>query len=292
MNLAYHDAKYADLYEETMYNALLGSLDQEGKNFFYDNALNSGQSRYSWHVCPCCVGNIPRTLLMIPTWTYVKGNDGIYVNMFIGSTIKVEKVAGTSVEMIQKTDYPWSGKVSLTVNPGKTTRFTLYVRVPDRSTSSLYTTVPAVNGLKALSVNGKPVPQKIVRGYAVINRTWKAGDKVDFELPMEIQTVTADERIAADRGRVALRYGPLIYNVEKADQPDIDKYIGTEPFSLEWNKDLLGGIMVINGRWADGSPLVAIPNFTRNNRNSVKSTDKPERPNTADGSIVWIRKDM
>jgi hypothetical protein len=99
MNLAYHDAKYADLYEETMYNALLGSMDLEAKNFYYDNPLVGGRPRYPWHVCPCCVGNIPRTLLMIPTWTYVKGKDGLYVNLFIGSTIKVEKVAGTDVEI-------------------------------------------------------------------------------------------------------------------------------------------------------------------------------------------------
>jgi len=292
MNLAYHDAKCADLYEESMYNALLGSLDSQGKNFYYDNPLNSGQSRYSWHVCPCCVGNIPRTLLMIPTWTYVKGKDGLYVNMYIGSTIKVEKVAGTDVEMIQKTDYPWSGKVSLVVNPAKPSKFTIYIRVPDRATSSLYTGIPAVKGLKALSVNGKPVTPKIVNGYAEINRDWKAGDRIDLELPMEIQFVTADERIAADRGRVAIKYGPLVYNVEKADQPDIDKYIGTGPLSIEWKKDLLGGVLVINGKWSDGSPLVAIPNYARNNRNTVKSTDKPERPNPGDGSNVWIKKDM
>ena len=54
---------------------------------------------------------------MIPTWTYVKGEDGLYVNLFIGSTINVENVAGTDVEMVQKTDYPWSGKVAITVNP-------------------------------------------------------------------------------------------------------------------------------------------------------------------------------
>ena len=292
MNLAYHDAKYADLYEESMYNALLGSLELEGKNFYYDNPLNSGQSRYSWHVCPCCVGNIPRTLLMIPTWTYVKGSDGVYVNMFIGSTIKIEKVAGTDVEMIQKTDYPWNGNVSITVNPAETTKFTVYVRVPDRATSSLYAPVPEAKGLKTLTVNGKPVSQKIDKGYAVLNRTWKAGDKIDLEVPMEIQTITADERIAADRGRVALKYGPLVYNIEKADQPDIEKYIGTGPLSLEWKNDLLGGVMIINGKWADGSPLIAIPNYVRNNRNSVKSTAKPERANPADGSNVWIRKEM
>jgi DUF1680 family protein len=292
MNLAYHDAKYADLYEETMYNALLGSLDQDGKNFYYDNPLSSGQSRYSWHVCPCCVGNIPRTLLMIPTWTYAKGKNGIYVNLFIGSTIKVEKVAGTDIEITQKTNYPWSGKVSITVNPVQTTKFTVYVRVPDWNNSKLYTSVPVVEGLKMLSVNGKSVPQKIINGYAVINRTWKAGDKIDFEIPLEIQTITADENIAADRGRVALRYGPLIYNVEKADQPDIDKYIGTGPLSSEWRSDLLGGVMTIDGKWEDGTPLIAIPNYARNNRNTVKSTDKPERGNPADGSIVWIKKQL
>src|SRR3984957_21092722 len=121
MNLAWHDAKYADLYEETMYNALLGSLALDGKDFYYTNALATAQPRYDWHACPCCVGNIPRTLLMMPTWTYVRGEDGLYVNLFAGSTMRVGKIAGgegraagdamkpgmsagTDVEMVQKTD--------------------------------------------------------------------------------------------------------------------------------------------------------------------------------------------
>jgi uncharacterized protein len=307
MNLAYHDAKYADLYEETMYNALLGSLDLEAKHFYYTNALATSQPRYKWHVCPCCVGNIPRTLLMIPTWTYVTGNDGIYVNMFVGSTIKVERVVGTDVEMIQKTDYPWSGKVAITVNPKQSKDFTVYVRVPNRTTSELYTPTPQVTGIKKLLVNGKATTPKIVNGYAVITRKWKAGDKIEVELPMEIQKVTADERIEADRGRVALRYGPLIYNVETADQPNIDQPIGKGPLKLEWNPDFLRGVMTIKGNWADGSPLIAIPNYARLNR--VQPTEYPQaaqpsqvvqptRPNeppqvrntrTA-SSIVWIRQ--
>ncbi|HEX9046033.1 MAG TPA: beta-L-arabinofuranosidase domain-containing protein, partial [Verrucomicrobiae bacterium] len=139
MNLAYHAAKYADLYEETMYNALLGSTDLEGRHFYYDNPLTEDKLRYPWHVCPCCVGNIPRTLLMIPTWTYVKSDDGIYVNLFIGSTINVERVAGTDMQMVQQTDYPWNGKVAITVNPKRSGIFTVFVRVPDRTTSALYT---------------------------------------------------------------------------------------------------------------------------------------------------------
>ena len=275
MNLAYHDAKYADLYEDTMYNALLGSTDLDGKNFYYDNPLAEDKARYAWHVCPCCVGNIPRTLLMIPTWTYVKSDDGIYVNLFIGSTINVERVAGTDVQMVQQTDYPWSGRVAITVNPKQSKPFTVFVRVPNRTTSELYTPTPAVSGLKSLAVNGEKISPKIENGYAAITREWKTGDKIELELPMEIQVVKADEHIAADRGRVALRYGPLIYNVEAADQPNLNLTPDVKSLATEWRGDLLGGVMVIKGKWNDGSPLLAIPDYARENRG-------------ADRSLVWL----
>jgi len=291
LNLAYHDAKFADLYEETMYNALLGSLDLDGKNFYYDNPLLAAKPRYSWHNCPCCVGNIPRTLLMIPTWTYAKGKDALYVNLFIGGTINVEGVAGTDVQMVQKTDYPWSGKVAMTVNPKKAKKITNFVRVPNRQTSELYTPTPQVNGLKSLVVNGKAMTPQIENGYAVIARDWKRGDKIEVEFPMEVQRVKADERIAADRGLVALRYGPLIYNAERADQSDIGQAIGPAPLTAEWRSDLLGGVKVIKGSWADGSQLVAIPNFARCNR--IDSSGNSNRSSNRDGgsanSVVWIR---
>jgi hypothetical protein len=285
MNLAYHDAKYADLYEETMYNALLGSLDLEGKNFFYDNPLSSSVVRYDWHVCPCCVGNIPRTLLMIPTWTYTKSNDGIYVNMYVGSTIEAGKVAGTELQMVQKTNYPWDGKVLMTVNPLQSAKFTVYVRVPDRTTSELYTPVPAVNSLKSLTVNGSPVPLNIVKGYVGITREWKKGDRIELEIPMEIQVITADDRIEANKGRFALRYGPMIYNVEKADQPDLERPIGNDPLSAEWRPEMLRGVVAIRGKWADGSPLLAIPNYARLNR----PVSRPEGDRSPT-SIIWIKK--
>jgi len=285
MNLAYHDAKYADLYEESMYNALLGSIDYEGKSFYYTNPLTAYQPRDAWHVCPCCVGNIPRTLLMIPTWTYVKGDDGIYVNMYVGSTIKVEKVVGTDVEMVQKTDYPWKGTVSITVNPKQAKKFTVYVRVPNRKTSELYTSVPAVNTLNSLSVNGKKVAMNVINGYIAISRDWKKGDKIDLEIPMEIQQITADEHIMADTGRVAFRYGPLIYNVEKADGQDITKAIGNGPFTLEWRPDLFNGTMTIKGTWADGTPLIAIPDFLRMNRMGT-----PVQGDRSPASLIWIKK--
>ncbi|HYG98545.1 MAG TPA: beta-L-arabinofuranosidase domain-containing protein [Terriglobales bacterium] len=265
LNLAYHDAKYADLYEETMYNALLGGLDLEGKNFAYTNPLIN-TLRTPWHVCPCCVGNIPRTLLMVPTWAYVKGKNGVYVNMFVGSRINVGNIAGTDLEMVQKTNYPWNGSVEITVNPKEAKTFSVYVRVPNRTTSKLYTATPAVSGAKRFAVNGEVVTPRMEKGYAVITREWKAGDRIQVEFPMEVQRIKADTRIKDDVGRVALRYGPLVYNVEKADQPDIDRPLSAAPLKTEWRPDLLGGVMTITGKWQDGSPMVAIPNYARMNR--------------------------
>jgi DUF1680 family protein len=292
MNLAYHDARYADLYEESLYNALLGSMDLEGKNFYYDNPLDSRGPRDPWHACPCCVGNIPRTLLMIPTWTYVKGKDGLYVNLFIGSTIKVEKVAGTDVEMVQQTDYPWSGKVSITVNPETATRFTIHVRVPDRTTSELYTPTPQVSGLESLAINGTTVGIKVVNGYVPITKVWKAGDKIDLVLPMKVQRIKASDKIAATNGKVALRYGPLIYSAEAADQ-SLEKVLAPESaLTTEWKGDLLGGVMAIKGTWADGSALTAIPNYARDNRLSQSgsaATASSRRGPRAISSIVWLK---
>ncbi len=265
LNLAYHDARYADLYEETMYNALLGGVDMNGKTFAYTNPLVNTQ-RTEWHVCPCCVGNIPRTLLMMPTWSYVKGPNALYVNMFVGSRIHVGKIAGTNVEMVQKTNYPWSGKIGITVNPEEAKTFSVYVRIPNRSTSKLYTETPAVSGMKSFAVNGHAVRPRMEKGYAVITREWKAGDRIDLELPMEPQRIKADPRIKADVASVALRYGPLVYNVETADQHSIEQPLGDAPLTAEWRPDLLGGVMTINGKWKDGTPMVAVPNYTRMNR--------------------------
>ena len=287
LNMTYHDARYADLYEETLYNALLGSMDLEGRNFYYQNPLDERRLRYDWHVCPCCVGNIPRTLLMLPTWMYVKSDKSIYVNLFIGSTVMVEEVAGTDVTMVQTTDYPWSGEVSITVNPEQTKRFSIKIRVPNREVSDLYNASPNANDVTSMSVNGSAIEPPIEKGYAVIDRHWKTGDKIDLLLPMKVQRIEGSDRIIATKGRVALRYGPLIYCAESVDQelnnilrPDTD-------LTTEWKGDFLGGLMVIKGAWSDGSALTAIPYYARSNR----STEVGGRPRGRDTLIssVWLK---
>ena len=133
-------------------------------------------------------------------------------------------------------------------------------------------------------MNGEKISPKIENGYAAITRDWKAGDTIDLELPMEVQVIKASDKIAADHGLVALRYGPLIYNVERADQPDINLALGSAPLKTEWRGDLLGGVMVIKGQWADGSPLLAIPNYARENR-IAQETNRGPGPD----SVVWFK---
>lgn len=271
----WHEARYADLYEETLFNAILGDLDLEGKNFTYTNPLDSSGKRYPWHVCPCCVGNIPRTLLTLPTWIYTRSTDEVYVNLFMGSTVTLNQVAGGSVKLEQKTDYPWNGQVVLAVTPDTARKFTLKIRVPDRQPSELYTNTPPVAGLIGLAVNGKAMTPRIENGYAVLKRSWQPGDKVEWEVPMRVQRIRASDKVAANRGRTALRYGPLIYNIESVDQ-DVEGVLSpAASLTTEWRPDLLSGVAVIKGTFADGKPLLAIPNYARLNRGGR--------------SLVWIR---
>jgi DUF1680 family protein len=290
LHLAYHDARYADLYEQTLYNALLGALELDGKRFYYVNDLATSRPRAPWNGVACCTGNIPRTLLMLPTWTYSRGTDGIYVNLFVGGKVKVEDVVGTDVEVVQTTNYPWEGKVAITVNPKVSKSFTLRVRVPRRDVSALYTAKPEINGITSIAVNGQAVKPATVNGYAEIKRTWKMGDTVELELPLGVQRVYANEKVAADKGRVALRYGPLVYNIEQVDQ-DIDGALDPDsPLTTEWRSDLLGGVTVIRGRFADGKPLLAIPNFARFNRQPLTALATPSSTPSPPLSIVWIRE--
>jgi len=236
---------------------------------------------------------------MMPTWVYAKSPDSIYVNLFVGSTIKLENVAGTDVEMVQATDYPWSGKLALTVNPAMPKAFSLKIRVPNREVSSLYRSTPNSDGITSVTVNGKKVQPVIDKGYATITRDWKAGDKVDVQLPMKVQRVHASEKIPAIHGKVALRYGPLIYNIEQVDESIAKPLSPDSPLTVEWRADLLGGVMVIKGKFADGSPMVAIPNYARTNRDKEMPLEG-SLPLSADGavrparrpptSIVWIRE--
>ena len=117
--------------------------------------------------------------------------------------------------------------------------------------SDLYRYAEAGAATFSLAVNGAPVKPEIVQGFAVLRRTWKAGDAVELSLPMPVRRVLSHEKVAADAGRVALERGPVVYCAEAVDNggrafnlvlPD------DAPLQAAYRKDLLGGVTVVTGR--------------------------------------------
>jgi hypothetical protein len=95
------------------------------------------------------------------------------------------------------------------------------------------------------------------------------------ELPMTVQRVKGDAQIEATRGKVALRYGPLVYTVERADQLRTDLPLGRAAVVPEWRGELLGGVTVLRGRWQGGTPMTAVPYYARANRTGVPVREFP-----------------
>ena len=160
---------------------------------------------------------------MVPTWTYVKDDDGIYVNLFIGSTIKVDDVAGTDVEMVQKTDYPWSGKVAITVNPAEEKEFAVRVRAPQpQRERALHQHAGGRRHRVDLRQRHADHAGNRERLRGRSTARGKPATRSSSMLPMKPQRVKCIDEVDANRGRVALRYGPLVYNIESVDGNNMD----------------------------------------------------------------------
>lgn len=288
----HHDAHYVDVQERTLYNNVLGAIELSGKNFFYQNPLASEKARYSWHGCPCCVGNIPRALLGIKDLMYALDakRNTLYVKHFVAGEGRIAEIAGTSLRIGQETDYPWSGGVKITLSPQKPAEFTLKIRIPDRTESHLYTATPDLGGKFVIELNGTARRLPVQNGFVRLRRTWQKGDVVALALPMDVQRVHCDDRVGANRGCVALIRGPITYNIENVDhERDVrDLILPTDaPLKAVWKPELLGGVTAIEGLAAaetdDGrkpAKLFAVPNYVRLNRggwSQVWITEDPEK---------------
>lgn len=278
MHRLHHDAHYRDVQERVLYNNLLGSVELSGVNFYYQNPLASDKRRYPWHGCPCCVGNIPRALIAIKDSMYSANErrDTLYVSHFVDSEATIPNLAGASLGMHQETEYPWKGEVKITLQPSAPAEFALKLRIPNRTESQLYSATPDLTGRLSLAVNGKPLSLPVEKGYVTIRRTWKTGDQVALSLPMDVQRVHCDERVLANRGRVALQRGPLTYSVEDVDlATPVRKTVlkPDAPFEAAWRPDLLGGVMVV-----EGGGIKAIPNYARLNRGGFSEVWLVEDP--------------
>lgn len=226
LNLATGDAKYADVMERTLYNALLAGWSISGDRFFYPNPLASGTGadRQPWFDCACCPPNILRFIASMPELLYATSADQVVVNLYAASDADLT-IGDTRVAVTQEGDYPWDGRVALIITPDKPTEFALRLRIPgwaraEVTPGGLYQFANAGDQRPTLSVNGSPTPIHLDHGYAVVDREWTKGDRVELTLPMPVRQVTADPRVEADRDRAAIERGPLVYCFEGADNAD------------------------------------------------------------------------
>jgi len=288
MNLLLGHAKYIDELERALYNNVLNGVSLAGDRYYYENPLTrAARPRWQWHGCPCCPPMFLKMMSAVPGYIYARDSEGVYVNLFIGSRAELEW-RETKVALTQTTGYPWEGRVSIAVDPAAPAAFTVCVRVPgwaqgQENPFGLYRSdlSPAPVEVK---VNGESVRDPhMVRGYAAIQRLWKKGDTITLGLPVQARRIYAHPQVKADRGRVALASGPLVYCLEEIDNPGQWSYYlkPDTTLSLAWRPDLLGGVNVIQGaafsQQDEGAarkiPLVAIPFYGQDNREPSSRMD-------------------
>jgi uncharacterized protein len=238
---------------------LISGVSLDGKTYFYPNPLESnGQhSRSPWFGVACCPGNITRFMPSIPGYVYAEKDDTLFVNLFLSNTAKVTLGNGQKLEIRQQTRYPWAGDIRIAVDPEAPGTFTVKARIPGWARNQampgdLYTFADTSNDQAQLRLNGEELPLTLEDGYATIHREWRKGDVIELNLPIKIRRLRANSQVAADRDRVALQRGPIVYAAEWVDSPDRHArnilLRDDQPLESEWRPNLLKGVEVIQGK--------------------------------------------
>ena len=223
MNALTGEAQYIDVLERSLYNGALDGLSLSGDRFFYGNPLASGgrHARREWFGTACCPSNIARLVASLGNYVYANSDNGIWVNLFVGSNTVIPLAKG-KVSMQVETNFPWDGKVKIAFNPAKKMNYALRIRIPGWALNQavpgdLYTFMASKEINIPISVNGKAINYTIDKGYAVIERVWQKGDVVECQFPMDVRRVVSRPEVRFNIDRVALQRGPLVYCVEGAD---------------------------------------------------------------------------
>jgi len=250
------EARFSDVIERALYNGINSGMSLDGTTYCYRNPLafepasfdgfrGSPNIRNPWYDVTCCPPNLERTFSSLPGYFYSTSKDGLYVHLYDNSLLDWHLEDGTPIKIRQKTRYPWEGAIELAVDPAEPKEFTLYARIPGWA-----------NGA-SVAVNGRPESSAKAGEYLPIQRSWKSGDVVRLDLPMDAEIVASNPRVAEDRAKVAVRRGPIIFCMEQLDQAkgtalvdmsiSLNQRLGKD-FASEYRSDLLDGVIVLRHR--------------------------------------------
>lgn len=243
------DRMYADVIENALFNNVLASMAKDGKHFFYVNPLevwpeashkNPGKThvkeeRQSWFGCACCPPNVARLLSSLGEYIYTQNDDTLYTHLYIGGTCNFT-IENENITLHQSTQYPEKGNIHFKLELSKEKMFQLALRIPSWCTNY------------HISVNGKATDYTLVKGYMLINQTWKDGDQVELNLDMPPHFIESHPQVRANTNKLALQRGPLVYCLEELDNGANLSAIKIRPLeglNVTFEPDLLGGTSVI-----------------------------------------------
>lgn len=261
MALLKADAKYADVMERTLHNAVMSGISLSGDRFFYTNPLASrGPKQRAPRFNPaCCPTNLVRVIPQVGAWAYGVRGQEVFVNLFVAGEAQLELGEG-SVSFRVETEYPHEGRVRLTITEADARDLSFALRVPGWAREqpvpgSLYRFLGKSDQAPRVTVVGQPQRASAdAQGYLRLKREWQVGDRIELELPMPIRRVVADERVEDCRGKVALQRGPVVYCLEAVDHGGVrtNAVVLADEAKLEALRrdDLLGGTVVISGEAA------------------------------------------
>jgi hypothetical protein len=204
------EPRFAEELEKTAYNHLLGAQKPSGDDWCYYTALNGAKTYDKFFTC--CHSSGPRGVALLPMFVYGATANGVSVNLFTDSKATIEMPGNGKVRLEQKTEYPISGRIALTVTPiGVRKPFDVRLRVPSWSSRI------------AVAVNGKTArPSSRQSGSVTIRRPWKAGDVLTYDIDMSPRVIPGGR---ANPGNVAVMYGPLVLSCDEALNPALKKNV-------------------------------------------------------------------
>lgn len=287
------DCEYADVMERVLYNVMLASTSLDGTKYFYTNTLtryfnqedlhNDSVERWRTFPCYCCPPSVARTLLKVQQWAISRSEDSLWIHLYDNCAIDTDVPEFGRVALDVKTEFPWKGKVEITVKSSGA--FALNLRIPGWATES------------KINVNGHSIDGVRSGSYLALKRDWREGDRIEMELPMPVRLIRSNPRVDENRGKVAVMRGPIVYCLETPDLPKgvspLDVALARKaPMDLAQVDGELGGYMSIKtigvhmasipddealyGEYrADAEqqiPLMLVPYYVWNNRGTTEMT--------------------
>jgi len=233
------DAKYTDIVELALYNSVLSGVSLDGTKYFYTNPLASN-THFPYHLrweggrvpyiskSNCCPPNVVRTLAEVSDYLYSVSADGLYFNLYGGNKLATQLKDGSALQLEQITDYPWQGKITINIQSATQKPVPLHFRIPGWCSS--YT----------LICNGKKqVGTKNAMGYAVVAKSWKAGDHIELLLDMPVTLIESNPLVEETRNQVTVKRGPIVYCLESADLQGTNVFDVAIPSAVQFKPVLM-----------------------------------------------------